>query len=651
MSKPTPVAPPTKGNVQQGELEVLVVTQHGTPVEGVVVEVHGQYGGKHLPDPPKTDAKGRHLVAKKLTIPQSGEWDTKLWLDLVGEVPAPGAPFHPGGLLWRQHLAAAAPGARKLEKVVAGGFAMLRVVATTHTGQPLAGVDIEVLHFLGDLAGKKKPLLRTNEHGVLERVLPIMTRRQGAVVSEWVVKVGKPGYSPSPSEVVIKPESGGTHHLSVSGPYQPIVASIAPSTDGKWFINQPHDQPKRLGRYPMLRARLDGPLANRSIFFTLLPGKGNRALPQSRQATFLAPMTGPDADAPIRTTLEVKTDAGGAAEVVLRLSTYGGDTFRVLAATSAGAKVGDPGTRVSGTFEVWRSIAYEVETMKRPGAGDYSNRLDEAGLKKEFARCFVALNRVGADDHPSHQRVITATELDGFGEARRQGTPGRYFQLVLCDSVSMHPPVLETVQKELTTSPAKITLSDRDIDPRAWFVAAARALPGGGTAALQKDTHVKLALEGDGVVLTVDLAGTGPLPAPGAPVKVGIQLHKHDTSAGIKKKNTTYVAIRWQESAFSGATLARSLLNTVIHEAGHTMGMAATQLEDATPCPTHYELAGHHCSHPHTTTVGKAGFDCVMYGVAVGNVVFCPHCTRALRARVLTSLPVAGIEAMDAKVL
>ena len=441
---------------------------------------------------------------------------------------------------------------------------------------------------------------------------------------KYTVEAGKEGLSPNPASTTVQVTKGNEALAELV--LSDVLMEVRPTGDAKWYVNLSANEANHNGREITVEAEVKPKVTGVRVHFTLDTKPDNRgSLPADMQGK----MT-PDS---------ALTDANGIAKTKLTLSRYGGDKFRVSASLNPGTAPSAKGAKNTGWFEVWRKLYYELDCMKRSGGGSYSNRANPGGLKSEYQKVFVQLNTTGADSAPAHQRIVHENEVDNWTKNLRSGGgKPRYFQLVLLDTIAWD----EKVTTETWAFPfAKGTLAlpagSYTIDSRDWFVSASYkeqgATPKMGN--LTK-TAFNLAIDSpyDTNKLSIDLSGIAGLNPTVKTVDVKLKFKTWTEGSGCQSGPGTVIGMRWRERKFAGGQLTNSTLNTMVHEVGHAVGLAAKTLPDGTALATTYYKNGHHC---------KVGTNtCVMWETNSQKTAFCAKCKDAGRGRDLKSLPISG---------
>ncbi|WP_224366331.1 zinc-dependent metalloprotease [Hyalangium versicolor] len=164
----------------------------------------------------------------------------------------------------------------------------------------------------------------------------------------------------------------------------------------------------------------------------------------------------------------------------------------------------------------------------------------------------------------------------------------------------------------------------------AWLISATCSVAAG--AAPPADISATTTLtETNGVF---KLAWSTPALAPfngAGTAAVSFHLKEYPVLSGISWGPTTIVGMRFRQN-----TVGQPDENTVLHEAGHYLGLAASTLPDTggTGNGRYYFLNGAHCN--------SNGNTCIMYDTVSPSVVFCDTCKDAIKGRDYTNPPVAG---------
>ena len=422
------------------------------------------------------------------------------------------------------------------------------------------------------------------------------------------------------------------------------VVTAQDGTDGnqgtvtrKQYVNMPaRNGDAQYGPQVRLKARVEweggstGSLAGQTVHFCFTPDSKNRAgMPAKLQAGFATAGT---AEATATT-----DDQGWTTIVTFLPSQYGGDVFEVFASLIAKS-----GGLSGGVYTVWRRVYYELDCMQRAGGGSYSDRADGNKVESKLADAFVSAIPTGKDSAPAHQRMIHEADAAAWATSIRNGSGApRYFHLVIVDTLGADP----GSWKETYNLPAgsnTITLPARSylLDATSWFVSANYSQSNYKGAMSECDFTLSEsgspATNDDAFVITVDFSNT-PID-PKYPVQLALTFTKWLSLSGEQFPTgpATIVGVRGKERYYraSPGDIANAVLNTMLHEPGHAMGLAPATLPDGKANGNQYPKAGSHCK--------ALSNGCIMYDTNSTSIVFCPDCTDGLRGRNLKALPVAG---------
>jgi type VI secretion system secreted protein VgrG len=349
---------------------------------------------------------------------------------------------------------------------------------------------------------------------------------------------------------------------------------------------------------------------------------------------------------------DTSTDSDGWTPVVeFHASQYGGDEFT----PSATLDPGYTGGLQAGTYTVWRRLFYEVDCMNRVDGGTFSNVVNEAGIRGEFARQFVEVVKVGRDSTPAYRRVLMSNDVAAFATSvRDQNMSPRYFHLIYVDTIaqtfeqatpagSSNQSVTVALRRPGVANDNKMPLPANTycIDASNWFRSCgwvqgttSGTLDQAKCRLVERPSYANAAANGDGWDVEVDLSGVGD---PSAAVNVTLNFKSMDELSGLNTGIETIVGLRFRETRYGrgSANAIASTQRTSTHEPGHAMGMVATTLPDGNPHPNVITTQGTHCTFNTD--------QCCMFRAATNFVVrFCPNCSDALRGRKLESIPLQG---------
>jgi len=505
--------------------------------------------------------------------------------------------------------------------------------------------------------GKTKRVYRKKKKRLPDQVnQPCELKEIEEVKLVELIEVVKDGGDYSPVKgVAPAPKTSGEHpHRNAGAP----VARAATNPE-RQYINLPRDdggveQPHQ-DRYVEVRARIewkedkfkDYSLAGWKVHFSCTRTEGGPNRPGSlyragREHFELAANREADPADPI----EVTTDAAGWTPAVkFYLSKYGGDKFKI----AAQAEEDDKGTKgegiETGKYEVWRRIQYRLGCMKRPDGSNYSNRVAEADLKSKFRDHFIQFEPDGNVTQIEHKLVVQKATASAWTDGELGAAPDRTINFALLDILSkgdipfdydFDPPAADTVTKDLDGYDYAFDLSAKN----RWLVSAKYIKKSDNTSHDIPDDKVKLELNGLDFKLTVDLNGLAGRP-PLNDMKVELKLIKQNDLSGLSSDANTIVAMRWREKEFKPTGKeADATLHTMLHEAGHFLGLAPKWMPDnvahtdATKQANWYYQNGNHCH-------GLAD-QCIMFASFQLTLNFCDNCGIGLKGRDLSSPKVRG---------
>jgi len=129
---------------------------------------------------------------------------------------------------------------------------------------------------------------------------------------------------------------------------------VQPAGDRRQYINLPAGGAANRGRHITISAQIGPVQAGTTVHWTLQPDQANRPNLGNAARGGLVAVGAAPATVPVAATTSV-TDGTGVARIVLRLSGFGGDRFRVC----AGFVLGERRAR-SGWFTAWRRLWYQL---------------------------------------------------------------------------------------------------------------------------------------------------------------------------------------------------------------------------------------------------------------------------------------------------
>ena len=428
----------------------------------------------------------------------------------------------------------------------------------------------------------------------------------------------------------------------------------------KQFINLERSGYRGRGRFVRLKARIErvagaGTLRGRTVYWRFAPGGGARShlsedyydrLPNGMKAGF-------GGEGGASTTTSTTDRDGWSRPVDFYLSQYGGDELTVRASQE---ETGD--SRSAGTYQVWRKVFVEIETMHKTGSGYFGDDFNLTALTDYYDTLFIEIQRIERDSHPLTVRMLRVEEVASWAaelrdeDSRVEARRGRYVQIAFLDTIGADPETaeydfwLDGAQGTSTADmerpfPEQVLLDERRDD---WLVGAwvrQSAVPwrrvgdGGRRFGVRWDESAdrfqlvirQHGLDGLGLTLTNR-------------VYFKLRVRQYEGLGGLQVPGPcAAICTRWTFAAVL-ADRRTYLQNTVLHETGHAFGLAATRHPDnaAIPMPTEtYRRFGLHC---HIN-----GDTCIMFQrIELPNTQFCDNCRQALLAREFTRLPRDGGE-------
>jgi hypothetical protein len=215
---------------------------------------------------------------------------------------------------------------------------------------------------------------------------------------------------------------------------------------------------------------------------------------------------------------------------------------------------------------------------------------------------------------------------------------------VIIDTIAWDPAnVTQTYNLGATCNNVIILSASRYLlDSTDWFVSADYA-QGNNTGSMSASDFAlseggSPLTNDDKFVITVDFSNYQVDPKQPIAVKLTFKNWVAGSGLQVKTGPATIVAVRGKERRHraSPGDIANAVLNTMLHEPGHAMGLAPSTLPDGKANANHYLKAGSHCK--------ALNNGCVMYEANSTSVTFCPDCTDGLRGRNLKKLPVRGTD-------
>jgi hypothetical protein len=397
-----------------------------------------------------------------------------------------------------------------------------------------------------------------------------------------------------------------------------------PSADRRQWVNQTprsKEPDADRGRKITLKARVmwksgrGADLAGHSVSFRVEPGAGNREnlLPAIEHQQEL---------------LSATTDSDGWTYAIpLRLSTYGGDKFRIRASLGKGRS----DDKRTGTFTIWRKVFYEVETMRDPEGNKRPGLIDRSKISAEMERCFIDYVPAGHDSHPPH--LYALGDVHTYTQGLKEADPDVHTPLlhyVLCDGVVSDKRDIFRRKKVSKAGTIDLVIGNAVFGDDDWINSARWKHRGEVWRDFPRDnlSFKRKQLRGS-YRIYVDTAGV-PSIEPGKKIILDIGLKISEIVGGYEVAGVIAVTTRHPD----GEAYEHETLNSImIHEAGHAFGVPGTKRPDGTDNPFYYYKGGGHCKFNKK--------ECVMHGKAEKNKfkTFCPYCSDCLRGRDLSNLP------------
>lgn len=415
------------------------------------------------------------------------------------------------------------------------------------------------------------------------------------------------------------------------------------------YINLPRNvdgqEKPHYGRYIELRARVKWkdkkmqgqPLTGKTVHFscTRTNGKGRPAqIYNDGKESF-----GSGGD---KTTAQ--TDAKGWTSVVkFNLSRFGGDKFKIAAQADEDGKGKKGSKKKTGNYMVWRKLYYKVTCMKRHDGTNYSNRVSESKLKKKYKNLFIEIKRTGNIKIADWSSVIEKGDARTWVDNKSGGAAGaRTISFGLIDTLVKGAPI----EIERTYNPASTSFTDDfsgyafDLSAQnKWLVSVKYYDKNAAPPVWHNIPNGKVSLNLVGVKhkLKIDLSSIVTPTLPVNQLRLKVKLKKRKELSGVSSGPATIVGMRWRENSYP-AKKTSATLHTMLHEAGHFLGLAPTKLPDAAGSnnPNWYNNpgVGNHCKY----NTNK----CIMYHSFRMTLSFCPNCSQSLKARDLTSPKVSA---------
>jgi hypothetical protein len=357
------------------------------------------------------------------------------------------------------------------------------------------------------------------------------------------------------------------------------------------------------------------------------------------------------------------TNRFGHVHTILRLSTHGGDRFRVKVSPNGWA--GTP--LYTRWFRVWRKVYYELNVME-PAPDGTRHDLAMGDIEREFARAFLKLEAVDSVDNIPYRETIAwgstwAQEQlsERFGAERYPNQIsimlGSRFAEAMAEQIRLEIPAATLLA--LNASPVRrltlgrfVPYSTQRVED--WFVSGdVKVIAAGGGEAVTNLTPDKVALvrRPDRKYEVVVEVSHVPIDLAHDRMIIALSL-KRAEEYGVAWTGTPYLFIP-VGSVRSGATWTRAAAppaerelmaeGILVHEIGHKVLMANASspyyyMSDGVTNPG----LGPHCMHPDAGQNGRwrenppQPHDCTMHHSALGTRTFCPACVAWMRDNRLT---------------
>lgn len=238
---------------------------------------------------------------------------------------------------------------------------------------------------------------------------------------------------------------------------------------------------------------------------------------------------------------------------------------------------------------------------------------------------------------PANRRAIANEKLDEWANTYNQNQGNkRSLYIALVDTVGGSPrqettsefgPKAGNADFKFDIPNVVIDISNKDL----WFISAEYydVMSPGIKTNIDK-SKVELKVNGHDYKVEFDLTGLDS----NKNYKVKFKYYHYSAVSGLAWGSNVLVDMRHRYKF--NLNIPPSTLNTVLHETGHYLGLAAKKLpnKDGDNYTDYYFQFGNHCKY---NTNG-----CIMYHAGLNITSFCNTCGGALRARDLSDPPVWG---------
>jgi hypothetical protein len=409
------------------------------------------------------------------------------------------------------------------------------------------------------------------------------------------------------------------------------IKEVTPTADNyKQYVNVPAEagHPEYDRKFKPI-ATLTKALQGVKLYFNIEPDSSNNAdIPDTLKHKDIAD----------NTRVAVETNVSGAASGAIELSRYGGDKFKAAAYLEEDPLKGKANPTKSKDIEVWQKIAYQYDAMQTNDTNNYIATKDTNAFETEFKKYFIEMNKI-AETTPAHRRAIANSENDAWVASNKSVSfPGaRAVYIGLVDTVGGSPrtEITLTFNSKVGGATHNFDIQNQVIDissKNLWLVSVKCRDTSPPNAEITLDQgKVALAQNNHDYKLTLDLTALSGTKN----YDIEFKFNSYPPVSGLSWGEKVLIDVRFRYKY--GHTVHDSVLNTVLHEVAHFLGLAAQKNTDnaGTIYSDYYLQSGNHCKH----LVNQ----CIMYHASMqANLVFCPMCGKALRARDLSSPPIWG---------
>ncbi|NQU76001.1 MAG: hypothetical protein HQ546_06805 [Planctomycetes bacterium] len=368
------------------------------------------------------------------------------------------------------------------------------------------------------------------------------------------------------------------------------LVSVEPG-DQKWYVNMDEDDTAHNGRMVTITATISPVRSGINVYFTVVPGADNRiGLAADDQGSLSHDRSA--------------TNDEGKARTRLRLTTYGGDEFRVSASLQEDAELGADGTESSGNIVVWRRMYYEIAEMRKPTAGQFEMAAATVTMvRNAYANVFVEMSETGTRDVGDHHANFN-THDDGYtwadGFCSSDGVPFKIHYVIvdhLCPTSRREEVPASFDCAAVVNTPNNPYFRPFDFDGAEWLISAQYRNAEGSFVDFPAGKVTRTIASGY-TKLRVDFTAVGVTPTAESPVPVNIRYYKAPGYNGWGGANLHLVICRGSmEEAYEAGQIETIMAGTSVHEPGHSLGLVYGSLA--------WKSAAHsnHCNYR----------DCVMW--------------------------------------